>query len=126
MRAAARQKGIFTIDSTAGVRYLGMVASVPSDSVGDMMAWNLQLAVDLTQEREILGRQQVWVWTVLAAALILCPGVGVTIARRGTRPLREVAETARHISSSTLSERIQSESYSSGSPRSGRCIQCHA
>jgi len=31
---------------------------------------------------------------VLGAALIICPGVGFLIAHRGTRPLREVAETA--------------------------------
>jgi two-component system heavy metal sensor histidine kinase CusS len=73
--------------------------------------WTLQVAVDLTQEQVVLGRQRVWVWTLLAAALILCPGIGFAIARRSTRPLREVAETARHIGSSTLNERIGAEGY---------------
>src|ERR1039457_5618088 len=107
---AAAQQGIFWIDSPGGAPYRAIVARLPRDSaLGDV--WTLQVAVDLTQEQEVLGRQRVWVWAVLAAALIFCPGVGVAIARRGTRPLREVAETARHISSSTLNERIRAEGY---------------
>jgi two-component system heavy metal sensor histidine kinase CusS len=67
------------------------------------------VAVDLTQEQEVLARHRVWVWAVLAAGLIFCPWVGFVIARRGTAPLRDIAETARHIGSSTLSERIGAE-----------------
>lgn len=106
-QAAAEHQGIFWIDSPGGAPYRAIVSTV---STGREV-WTLQVAVDLTQEQEVLGRQRAWVWTVLAAALILCPGVGVAIARRGTRPLREVAETARHIGSSTLNERIQPEGY---------------
>jgi two-component system heavy metal sensor histidine kinase CusS len=72
---------------------------------------NLQLAVDLTQEQVILERQRVWVWVVFVAALLLCPAVGAAIARRGTQPLRDVAETARHVGSKTLNERIHSDGY---------------
>jgi two-component system heavy metal sensor histidine kinase CusS len=109
-QAASSHNGVFWIDSPGGAPYRAIVAMVPRDSAGNDV-WTLQVAVDLAQEQEVLGRQRVWVWTVLAAALIFCPAVGVAIARRGTRPLREVAATARHISSSTLSERIQAEGY---------------
>ena len=109
-QAAAGQQGIFWIDSPGGAPYRAIVALLPRDST-HRDVWTLQVAVDLTQEQEVLGRQRVWVWAVLAAALIFCPGVGVAIARRGTRPLREVAETARHISSSTLNERIRAGGY---------------
>jgi two-component system heavy metal sensor histidine kinase CusS len=37
--------------------------------------------------------------------------MGIAAARWATRPLREVGETARHISSSNLSERIQGHRY---------------
>jgi len=108
-QAAEGQPGIFWIESPGGAPYRAIVALLAHAVRREI--WTLQVAVDLTQEREVLGRQRVWVWAVLAAALIICPGVGVAIARRGTRPLREVAETARHISSSTLNERIRAEGY---------------
>jgi two-component system heavy metal sensor histidine kinase CusS len=108
--AAAAHRGIFPIDSPTGAPYRAMVATVPRDAMG-RDNWTLQVAVDLTQEQVVLGRQRVWVWTLLAAALIVCPGIGFAIARRGTRPLREVAETAGHIGSSTLNERIRAEGY---------------
>jgi two-component system heavy metal sensor histidine kinase CusS len=92
------------------VPYRALVATVARDSMG-RDNWTLQVAVDLTEERVVLGRQRVWVWTLLAAALILCPAMGFAIARRSTRPLREVAATARRIGSSTLSERIKAEGY---------------
>jgi two-component system heavy metal sensor histidine kinase CusS len=109
--AAARQSGVFSIESTAGVPFIGLVGSLP-DSSGRTVG-RLELAMDLTQEREILARQRVWVWAVLAAALFMSPAVGFVIARRVTRPLRDVAETAKHISSSTLSDRIGADGYPS-------------
>ncbi len=93
-----------------GETYRAIVSTIQPDA-GEPGVWTLQLAVDLTQEQEVLGRQRIWVYMVLAAALIFCPAVGVAIARRGTRPLREVAETARRIGSSTLDERIRAEGY---------------
>ena len=108
--AAANHAGIFWIDSPGGAPYRAIVATVSREATKHE-EWTLQVAVDLTQEQEVLGRQRIWVWTVLAAALIFCPAVGVAIARRGTRPLREVAETASHVSSSTLNERIRAEGY---------------
>jgi two-component system heavy metal sensor histidine kinase CusS len=107
---ASRHTGIFWIDSPSGETYRALVATVPRESTGREV-WTVQAAVDLTQEQIILGRQRVWMWAVLAAALIFCPAVGFAIARRGTRPLKEVAETARRIGSSTLNERIQAEGY---------------
>jgi two-component system heavy metal sensor histidine kinase CusS len=107
---ASRHAGIFWIDSPSGETYRALVATVPRESTGREV-WTVQAAVDLTQEQIILGRQRVWMWAVLAAALIFCPAVGFAIARRGTRPLKEVAETARRIGSSTLNERIQAEGY---------------
>jgi len=108
--AAAKHSGIFRIDSPSGSPYRAMVSTVSRDTEGDDV-WTLQVAVDLTQEQVVLGRQRVWVWILLAAALIFSPAIGYAIAYRGTRPLREVAETARHIGSSTLDERIRAEGY---------------
>jgi len=108
--AATHRGGIFRIDSPGGAPYRAMVSTVPRDFMG-RDNWTLQVAVDLTQEQVVLGRQRVWVWTLLASALVFCPAIGFALARRSTRPLREVAETARHIGTSTLNERIRAEGY---------------
>jgi two-component system heavy metal sensor histidine kinase CusS len=107
---AEKHHGIFKIDSPGGASYRMIVALVSRDPKGNEV-WTLQVAVDLTQEQVVLGRQRVWVWTLLAAALVFCPAMGFAIAHRSTRPLREVAETARQIGSSTLNERIDAEGY---------------
>jgi two-component system heavy metal sensor histidine kinase CusS len=107
---AEKHHGIFKIDSPGGASYRTIVTSAPSEVDGKDV-WTLQVAVDLTQEQVVLGRQRIWVLTLLAAALVFCPAMGFAIARRSTRPLREVAETARQIGSSTLNERINGEGY---------------
>jgi len=109
-QAAAEHPGIFWIASPRGAPYRAMVSNVARDAAGKEV-WTVQAAVDLTQEEIILGRQRLWVALVLGAALLVCPGVGFLIAHRGTRPLREVAETAHHIGSSTLYARIRVEGY---------------
>jgi two-component system heavy metal sensor histidine kinase CusS len=109
-QTAAQHQGIFKIDSPIGASYRGVVSTVPRGGNGSEV-WTLQVAVDLTQEQVVLERQRAWIWTLLAAALVICPGMGFAIARRSTRPLREVAETARQIESSTLNERIRAEGY---------------
>ena len=100
--------GIFWLESPGGTPYRALVAKVPVDPNGGQ-TWTLQVAVDLTQEHDVLARHRVWVWAVVAAGAIFCPWVGFVIARRGTAPLRDVAETARHIGSSTLGDRIRAE-----------------
>lgn len=109
-QTAAQHQGIFKIDSPIGASYRGVVSTVPRGGNGSEV-WTLQVAVDLTQEQVVLERQRTWIWTLLAAAFVICPGMGFAIARRSTRPLREVAETARQIESSTLNERIRAEGY---------------
>lgn len=107
---AGHHGAIFWMESPGGKPYRVLVSTVPRNPDGSQI-WTLQVAVDLTQEEEVLSRQKVWVWAVLAAAVIFCPWVGFVIARRGTAPLREVTDTARHISLSTLSDRIQAAGY---------------
>jgi two-component system heavy metal sensor histidine kinase CusS len=48
---------------------------------------------------------------VLILAAVLCPRLALSIARWSTRSLREVSDTARRISSTTLSKRIQVQDY---------------
>jgi two-component system heavy metal sensor histidine kinase CusS len=110
---AARQQGkIFWLKGASGKPYRAVVARVPREN-GDHETWNIQMTMDLSQEVEVLSQHRILIWIVLAVAAILCPRAGIAAARWGTRPLREVSETARSISSSTLNERIRTEGYPS-------------
>jgi two-component system heavy metal sensor histidine kinase CusS len=112
-REAAQQNGrVFWLKAASGKPYRAIVARVSRDS-GDKEPWNIQLTMDLSQEVEVLSQHRILIWIVLAVAAIVCPRAGIAAARWGTRPLREVSETARSISSSTLNERIRTEGYPS-------------
>ncbi len=71
----------------------------------------LQIAVDISEEEELLARYRAWFWAILIATFILFPLVGYRIARQGIRPVEEMATTARHISFTNLRERIHPEGY---------------
>ncbi|MGB9197067.1 MAG: heavy metal sensor histidine kinase, partial [Terriglobales bacterium] len=71
----------------------------------------IQIAIDVSQQEEILARYRVWFWVILAGTLVIFPVVGYQIARHGIRPVQEIATTACHISSTNLRERILPEGY---------------
>jgi two-component system, OmpR family, heavy metal sensor histidine kinase CusS len=73
----------------------------------------IQIAIDISQEEQLLARYRFWFWAVLLAASVLFPLVGNVIARHGIRPVEEIAATARRITSSNLRERIGAEGYPS-------------
>jgi len=81
------------------------VGSPPSRTV------TIQVAVDISQKRELLARYRYWFWVILAGCLAIFPLVGYQIARQGIRPVEEIATTARHISSTNLHERIRPQGY---------------
>jgi two-component system heavy metal sensor histidine kinase CusS len=71
----------------------------------------IQIAVDVSQKEASLARYRFWFWAVLLATSAIFPLVGYQVARRGIRPVQEMATTARHISSTNLRERIHAEGY---------------
>ena len=71
----------------------------------------VQIAIDVSQEEELLARYRFWFWTILLAAFVIFPMVGYQIARHGIRPVEEIATTARRIGSTNLRERIRPEGY---------------
>jgi two-component system heavy metal sensor histidine kinase CusS len=73
----------------------------------------VQIAIDVSQQEALLARYRQRFWVILLGTLAIFPLVGYQIARRGIRPVREVANIARHISSTNLHERIQPEGYPS-------------
>jgi two-component system, OmpR family, heavy metal sensor histidine kinase CusS len=71
----------------------------------------IQIAIDVSHEEELLARYRLWFWGFLVGTFAVCPLVGYQIARRGIRPVEEIAATARRISSTNLQERIRAEGY---------------
>ncbi len=71
----------------------------------------IQVAVDVSRKEELLARFRMWFWVTSAGMLVLFPLIGYQIARQGIRPVEEIAETARRITSSHLGERIVAEGY---------------
>jgi two-component system heavy metal sensor histidine kinase CusS len=71
----------------------------------------IQIAIDISPKEELLARYRFWFWAILLATFAIFPLVGYQIARRGIRPVEEMATTARHISSTNLRERILPEGY---------------
>jgi two-component system heavy metal sensor histidine kinase CusS len=64
----------------------------------------VQVALDRTREDDLLAGYRRSLWLVLALALAACTFVGYQVARRGLRPLRQIAATARRIRSNTLAD----------------------
>lgn len=104
-----RVRGV-TILSTSGDRFRAITTSAPL-GVNTGKIWRLQVAIDRAQDEKLLSHYRHWLWSILAAAFVVCPLVGYRIARRGIRPVERIAETARRVSSSTLSERIHPAGY---------------
>ena len=73
----------------------------------------VQIAIDVSQEEELLARYRLWFWGILLATSVIFPLVGYRIARHGIRPVEEIAATARRITSTNLRERIGPEGYPS-------------
>lgn len=73
----------------------------------------VQIAIDVSQEEQLLTRYRLWFWGILLATSVLFPLVGYRIARHGIRPVEEIAATARRITSTNLRERIGSRGFPS-------------
>lgn len=73
----------------------------------------IQVAIDMSQEEELLRRCRFWFWAILLGTSILFPLAGYRIARHGIRPVEEIAAMARRITSTNLRERIRAEGYPS-------------
>jgi two-component system heavy metal sensor histidine kinase CusS len=69
--------------------------------------YHLQVGVEVTFEKNMLAGYRKRLWTVLGVGLLLSALAGYVIARRGIRPVEEIAATVRRIRSSTLNQRIE-------------------
>jgi two-component system heavy metal sensor histidine kinase CusS len=69
----------------------------------------VQVGTDRSHEFELLASYRRYLFSVLAAALVLCSVIGHQIARRGILPIRDITDTARRIRAANLTERLTAE-----------------
>ncbi len=83
-----------------------MTAQAPGASRGD--PWIIQAALDLHAEDTVLSRYRNLLIAVLGASACASFWIAFSITHRGLRPLAQIVETTRRISTSTLSsERVR-------------------
>jgi two-component system, OmpR family, heavy metal sensor histidine kinase CusS len=73
----------------------------------------LEVAMDVTNVENILESYRHKIYVTLLVGLLLCIVVGLAIARRGTRPLREMTAMVRQVTPSGLKERVSGENWPS-------------
>lgn len=90
------------VESASGQAFRLMTVGSPAGGL-------VQVALDRTQEQELLEGYATSLWYVLGAALVACATAGYVIAQRGLRPIRAISTTAVHIRPTNLTERIKTE-----------------
>ncbi|MEO7649582.1 MAG: heavy metal sensor histidine kinase, partial [Bryobacteraceae bacterium] len=78
----------------------------PGRAVGTRV---IQVAIESAQEGLLLSAYRKRLWLVALWAFLASTLIGYHVARRGIRPIEEIAEKARNIRSTTLYERIETE-----------------
>lgn len=89
---------------TSSGRAYRLAATKAGGAHGDV--YTLQVAVDLTFEKDLLAGYRRQLWVVLGLGLIASILIGRRIAIRGLRPLHEISETVRQIRSTNLHEHV--------------------
>lgn len=71
----------------------------------------LEVALDVTNVHSILESYRHKIYLTLIVAFFCCLIIGFAIARRGTRPMREITEMVQRVTASSLKERIHGENW---------------
>lgn len=69
----------------------------------------VQVALDVSRERELLDAYRRRLMAVLLAGVVLSAAAGALVAARGLRPLQQVARVTRSIGAHRLDERLDTE-----------------
>ncbi|HWL08503.1 MAG TPA: heavy metal sensor histidine kinase [Planctomicrobium sp.] len=96
-------------DIKSANRVLRLFAANVETGNSDQGVWRVQIALDRTQEEEVLRQYHANSRLALVLAFVACLGVGYWIAQRGMRPLRDVSFAAESIQVSNLNQRLETE-----------------
>ena len=90
--------------SPQGKVYCVLSSLVRSDRSGE--SWVIQVAMDDAEDEEVIADMQRTILLALLLGTLCFAGLGGVVARRGMKPLREIAATAERVTVSELNERI--------------------
>jgi two-component system heavy metal sensor histidine kinase CusS len=102
---AGADSGRRIVTATDGASYR-IVRTTTVNGAGEARA--LHLALDRSEDNELLHEFRTVLAVVLAVAPIACALVGYRVARRGLRPLADVSAAAARINAANLGDRMQS------------------
>ncbi len=98
------------VHTHAGKTYLLMASNVDSPNPGrpgtGRGPYTLQVAIDLTFEKDLLAGYRRQLWIVLSVGLVASIWIGRRIAVRGLRPLSHISHTVRQTRSTNMESRV--------------------
>lgn len=83
------------------------VSSSTAQNSSGSKSYRIQTAINLGYQQDLLDRYREQLWIALAFGLLFSVLIGYSIAHRGIRPVKEMAEAVHRIRPNTLDERIQ-------------------
>ena len=92
------------VETRPGKTYRLMAANAAKP--GTTGPYTLQVAIELTFERDLLAGYRRRLWIVLVAGLVASIWIGRRIAVRGLRPLGEISQTVRQTRPTNLASRV--------------------
>jgi two-component system heavy metal sensor histidine kinase CusS len=102
---AQKEPGSGVEIQSGGKTFRVMSAYVASNSP-QTETYHVQVAVDLTHEKNLLASYRKQLWLVLGLGLLVCVFVGYRIGQHGIRPVQEIGATMQHIGGTTLNRRV--------------------
>ncbi|HEX8988186.1 MAG TPA: heavy metal sensor histidine kinase [Rhodocyclaceae bacterium] len=91
-----------------GRRYRGIAATVPFGSAA-MPPAGVAIALDISHHRDFLAAFERTLWLSVAGGIVLMAVLGWWIARRGIRPVKEMAGVVNRITAQRLHERVPAD-----------------
>lgn len=88
-------------------RPLRLMSATAGTPTGHHGLWHIQVALDRSQEGQLLLHYRRNARYLLGGAFIVCVAMGYSIARRGTRPIHAITRAASRVQASNLDQRIE-------------------
>lgn len=104
---SGKPTAISRIVGPSGRAFRAMAAPVTGTQDSDR--WTMQIALDITEEQEVLQAYRIALSSILLGSAFISLVFGYRITQKGLRPLADIIWTTTTIGSSTLNERIHAE-----------------